>query len=132
MDSILVSIRRLLGGDEYCNHFDAELITYTNMVLSELTQLGVGPSEGFLVKDETQTWSEITDDLVLRGLIESYVTNKVKLTFDPSSSSAVIESLKQVNNELVWRISVRAEEIAKSKTNQSLGEGGISKWRRTN
>lgn len=117
MDSILVTIRRLLGGDEYCEHFDAELITYTNMVLSELAQLGVGPSEGFLVKDESQTWSEITDDLILRGFVETFVTTKVRLTFDPPSSSAVIESMKQLNSELEWRISVRAEEIAKSKNN---------------
>lgn len=112
MDSILVSIRRLLGGDEYCEHFDAELIAYTNMVISELTQLGVGPSEGFLIKDDSQTWNDITNDLVLQGFVEIYVTNKVKLNFDPPSSSAAIESLKQLNSEIQWRITVRAEEVS--------------------
>lgn len=112
MDSILVSIRRLLGGDEYCEHFDAELIAYTNMVISELTQLGVGPSEGFLIKDDSQTWNDITNDLVLQGFVETYVTNKVKLNFDPPSSSAAIESLKQLNSEIQWRITVRAEEVS--------------------
>ena len=112
MDSILVSIRRLLGGDEYCEYFDAELIVYTNMVISELTQLGVGPSEGFLIKDDSQTWNDITNDLVLQGFIETYVTNKVKLNFDPPSSSAAIESLKQLNSEIQWRITVRAEEVS--------------------
>ena len=116
MDSILVSIRRLLGGDEYCEHFDAELIVYTNMVISELTQLGVGPSEGFLIKDDSQTWNDITNDLVLQGFIETYVTNKVKLNFDPPSSSAAIESLKQLNSEIQWRITVRAEEVSQKET----------------
>ena len=46
-DSILTSVKKLLGITEECTDFDADLIMHINSVLMILTQIGVGPSEGF-------------------------------------------------------------------------------------
>ena len=62
MDSILVSIKKLLGIDEYCEHFDTDVIMHINSTLAILNQLGVGPSEGFFVTDSRQTWKDFVGD----------------------------------------------------------------------
>ena len=45
MESILTSIKKMLGIDEEYTHFDADVIMDINSVLMILTQLGVGPAE---------------------------------------------------------------------------------------
>ena len=44
MDSILTSIKKLLGITEEYEHFDQDIIMHINSVFSVLTQLGVGPA----------------------------------------------------------------------------------------
>lgn len=111
MDSILTSIKKLVGGitKEY-THFDDEIIAYINSTFFVLRQLGVGPAEGFVIKDASSTWSEyIPDDPVLREATKTYVKAKVKLQFDPPTSSAHLEALKSTINEYEWRLNVEAE-----------------------
>lgn len=109
MDSILTSIKKLLGITEEYTHFDTDLIIHINSVFATLTQLGVGPSEGFVIVDKNDNWEQFTDDNILIESVKSYVYLKVKLLFDPPTSSAVIESYKQMINEFEWRLNVAAE-----------------------
>lgn len=109
MDSILTSIKKLLGITEEYTHFDTDLIIHINSVFATLTQLGVGPSEGFTIVDNNDNWEEFTNDNVLIESVKSYIYLKVKLLFDPPTSSAVIESYKQMINEFEWRLNVAAE-----------------------
>ena len=95
MESILTSIKKLLGIEEDYVHFDADIIMHINSVLSILTQLGVGPSEGYSIKDANATWDEFITNPAKLELVKSYVYLKVKLMFDPPSSSSAIESMKQ-------------------------------------
>lgn len=46
MDSILTSVKKLLGIAEECTDFDADIIMYINMALFALVQMGVGPVKG--------------------------------------------------------------------------------------
>jgi hypothetical protein len=108
-DSILTSIKKLLGiGEEY-TQFDADLIMHINSVFSILTQLGVGPVSGFMIEDKSTTWSQYADDETKYTLVESYMYLKVKLLFDPPLSSAVIECYKEQISEYEWRLNVLAE-----------------------
>ena len=109
MDSILTSIKKLLGITEEYTHFDTDLIIHINSVFATLTQLGVGPSEGFIIIDKKDKWEQFTDDNVLIESVKSYIYLKVKLLFDPPTSSAVSESYKQMINEFEWRLNVAAE-----------------------
>lgn len=61
-DSVLTSIKKLLGIAEEYEHFDADLIMHINSVFSILTQLGVGPSKGFMIEDKSATWKDFISD----------------------------------------------------------------------
>lgn len=109
MDSILTSIKKLLGIAEEYNHFDGDLIMHINSVFSILTQLGVGPSEGFYIEDDSTTWNEFTNDVKTLNEVKSYMYLKVKSLFDPPLSSSVMESMNRSISEFEWRLNVTAE-----------------------
>ena len=111
MDSILTSIKKLLGIAEDYTQFDTDIIIHINSVLMILTQLGVGPENGFAIEDETTSWSDFIPDSTTAKIeaVKSYVYLKVRLLFDPPQSSAVIESINRLISELEWRINVTAE-----------------------
>lgn len=103
MDSILLSIKKLLGIEEQYKHFDTDIIMHINTVLGILTQLGVGPSTGYSISDETNTWDEFIEGSNLE-MIKTYVYLKVKLMFDPPLSSVTTDAIKTNISELEWRI----------------------------
>lgn len=109
MQSILTSIKKLLGIAEEYEHFDADLIMHINTSISILTQLGIGPSKGFSIKDESDTWNDFVENDPRLESIKTYIYLKVKLLFDPPLSNAVIESINRNISELEWRLNVTAE-----------------------
>ncbi len=109
MDSILISIKKLLGIAEDYNHFDPDIIIYINSAFSVLTQLGVGPEDGFRIEDASKTWSEFLYDDPRLEFVRAFIYLKVKLAFDPPLGSAVIEAINRQISELEWRINVTAE-----------------------
>ena len=111
MESILTSIKKMLGISEEYTHFDADLIMHINSVLTILTQIGVGPSEGFSIEDEVATWTDFISANSRLEFVKSYTYMKVKLLFDPPLSSAVIESTNRMTAELEWRIQVAADPV---------------------
>jgi len=119
MESILTSIKKLLGIAEEYTHFDADLIMHINSVFSILSQIGVGPPEGFSIKDKSSVWGDFVPEnskenskweLIL-NFLKSYTYMKVKLYFDPPLSSSVIESMNRIISELEWRIQVVADSV---------------------
>lgn len=109
VESILTSIKLLLGIAEDYEHFDNQIVAHINSVLMILTQLGVGPPDGFIVKDKSDTWNEFIPDGKNLELVKSYIHLKVKLLFDPPSSSVVMESTNRMINEFEWRLNAAAE-----------------------
>lgn len=109
VESILTSIKLLLGITEDYEHFDNQIVAHINSVLMILTQLGVGPPDGFIVKDKSDTWNEFIPDGKNLELVKSYIHLKVKLLFDPPSSSVVMESTNRMINEFEWRLNAAAE-----------------------
>ena len=109
MDSILTSIKKLLGITEEYQHFDDDLIMHINSVFLVLNQLGVGPREGFLIEDDSAEWSDFLEDPTKLQLVKSYMFLKVKLLFDPPLSSAVIEANNRMISEFEWRLNVAAD-----------------------
>ena len=108
-ESILTSIKKLLGLTKEYTNFDMDIMMHINSVFMILNQLGVGPANGFRIEDDTTEWSEfITEDDNLDA-VKSYIHLKVKLLFDPPLNSAVMEAMKQTINDLEWRLNVKAE-----------------------
>lgn len=110
MNSILTSIKKLLGIAEECEDFDSDIIMHINSVFMILTQMGVGPKDGFSIHDKTTTWNDfLKDDQNLEG-VKSYIHLKVKLMFDPPLSSAVTEVINKTISELEWRLYVASDK----------------------
>ena len=109
MESILTSIKKLLGVSEEYEHFDKDLIMHINSVFLNLTQLGVGPEEGFYIEDASSHWSEFIEESAQLQAVKSYMYLKVKLLFDPPLSSAVLESMNRMIAEFEWRLNVAVE-----------------------
>ena len=111
MESILTSIKKMLGIDEAYTHFDPDIIMHINSVLMILTQLGVGPEEGFVIEDDTSTWINFIPEANAAQLhaVKTYIYMKVKLMFDPPLSSAVIESMNRQIAEFEWRLNVAVD-----------------------
>lgn len=109
MDSILTSIKKLLGIDEEYTQFDSDIIMHINTAFLNLTQLGVGPAEGFLIEDDSATWGDFIGDSNQLQAVKTYVYLKVKLLFDPPLSSSVTESINRIISELEWRLNVAAD-----------------------
>lgn len=109
MDSILTSIKKLLGIAEEYEHFNPDIIMHINSAFSVLTQLGVGPIEGFYIEDASKTWSEFLHDDTRLEFVKTFIYLKVRLAFDPPSSSSVMEAIVRQINELEWRINVTVD-----------------------
>ena len=109
MDSILTSIKKMLGITEEYTHFDQELIMYINSAFTILNQLGVGPANPFFITDKNDTWDDFITDGSLEA-VKTYVYYRVKTSFDPPTSSFVLDSIKKQMDELEWRMNVIVED----------------------
>ena len=108
-DSILMTIRKLVCGDPYADHFDNDLIVHINACFSILNQLGVGPENGFVVTDETQSWSSYSDNDRILNMVKTYITLKVRVIFDPPLTSSVLEAMNKEISQLEWRLNVAVD-----------------------
>lgn len=110
MESILTSIKKLLGITEDYKQFDADIIAHINSVFADLNQMGVGPSNGFSIWDDTAIWDDFISDNVLLSQVKSYVYLRVKILFDPNSvGSSTLASYERQIAQWEWRLNVAAE-----------------------
>ena len=108
-ESILESVKHLLGPGSCDDHFDDDLIIFINGVFSQLTQLGVGPEKGFSIDGPDTFWEDYIGDDPKLEMVKTYMYIKVRLRFDPPQSSSVIQLMQQDANELEWRLNVAAD-----------------------
>lgn len=108
MESILTSVKKMLGISESYTHFDGDIIMHINSVFLILNQLGVGPSEVYLIMDKEDLWEDFISDNTLE-LVKSYMFLKVKLLFDPPTSSAAMEAANRMISEFEWRLNVAVD-----------------------
>lgn len=109
MDSILNTIKKLLGFEEEYTQFDPDIIICINTVFSILTQLGVGPKEGFSILDSSKTWNDYIEDMSKLEMIKSYIFMKVRLMFDPPQNSGLSDAFDSQIKELEWRINAQVD-----------------------
>lgn len=107
-ESILLTIKKMLGLDEAYEAFDTDVIIHINTVLMTLNQLGVGPKYGFSITGKSETWGQFTDKKNLEA-IKSYIYLKVRILFDPPSNSFTISAFEEQAREFEWRIVTQVE-----------------------
>lgn len=108
-DSILNTIKKLLGLDTDYHEFDIDVIAFINSAFFNLRQLGVGPSGGFAIADDSATWHDFTNDESLLTGVKPYIQQKVRLQFDPPSNSFVEASIRKNIEEYEWRLNIQGE-----------------------
>jgi hypothetical protein len=109
--SILTSTKKILGIAEDYTVFDLDILTHINTAFATLTQLGVGPADGFMIEDETAVWTDFdpVDDHLNFNSVKSYVFLKVKMLFDPPTTSYLLSASEKQIEELEWRLNVHRE-----------------------
>ncbi len=103
-ESILTSIKKLLGITEEYTFFDADLLMDINSVLMILHQMGVGPSEPMMIEDASATWSDFFDSKTDINAVKTYIALKVRLMFDPPQNSGHVNAINEMIKELEWRL----------------------------
>ena len=114
MDSILTSVKKLCGMGEDYTYYDEDLVMYINDVFTTLARLGVGPSKGFSISDDTAEWNDFLDEEeypLLLNKVKTYVKRKCQLQFDPPQSSAHLNALTDMIAEDEWRLVEIAESL---------------------
>lgn len=107
--SILTSTKKILGVAEDYTAFDLDIITHINTAFSTLTQLGIGPVEGFMIEDADSEWEEFIGDTSRFNMVRSYVFLKVRQLFDPPATSYLITAVEKQIEELEWRLNTNRE-----------------------
>ena len=111
-DSILTSTKKVLGIDDGYTAFDIDVIMHINTVFNTLTDLGIGPPEGFMITDKTAVWADFIGSDVNLNSVKTYIYLRVRLAFDPPATSFTINALQEQVKELEWRLNVRREGTA--------------------
>lgn len=111
-DSILDTVKKVLGIEADYTAFDPAIIMHINSVFVTLQQLGIGPVEGFFIEDDSKEWVDFLGPDPTLNNVKTYVCLRVRLIFDPPTTSFAIDSMKRQVEELEWRINVRREEVA--------------------
>jgi len=111
MESILNSTKQILGQGADDHGFDVDIVMHINSVFSILNQLGIGPVEGLFITDATTEWSAFLADDVLLNATKTYVYLRVRMLFDPPTTSYHITAMEKQIAEIEWRLNVYREGL---------------------
>lgn len=109
-NSILTSLKKLLGIEQNYMHFDTDLVIHINSIFSTLSQLGIGPKEGFFIIDKDSNWEDF-EIRVPFNMLKSYMYLRLRLLFDPPQNSFLVNSMEKQISELEWRLVVLGDMI---------------------
>lgn len=110
METILSSIKVMLGVEQSLDAFDNELLMHINAAVSELIQGGIGPQEGLLVTSDT-TWNEFSDDVKILSGAREYVYCKTRLIWDAPTNSFICDAFNKRADESYWRAYLESDEL---------------------
>lgn len=107
-ESILTTIKKMIGLTEYDTIFDPDIIVYINSAFMDLYQIGVSESP-FSISDKSSKWEDFLEDLTKIGYVKTYIFIKVRLIFDPPQTSFLLEALSRQLEQIEWRLNAQAE-----------------------
>lgn len=123
--SILDTVKKTCGlGSDY-EAFDQDILVFLNAAILDLTQNGIGPSEGFTVTDSSQTFEDFVGGFTNVGAVATYLAQKTRIAFDPPTSSYILEAINKNLAELIWRLNLEAETY-KEVDNAGFDDYGVA------
>lgn len=111
MDSILLSVKKMIGIPNDYDVFDTDIILHINTVFDGLNQMGVGPEEGFSISDSSTEWSEFLTFGKNSEMVKTYMYLKVRMLFDPPSNGTLSNVLSEQIKEYEWRLLIFADQL---------------------
>ena len=103
-ESILTSIKKLLGIADEDKSFDIDIIMHINSVLMIIMQEWHGQTS-FTISDDSATWKDFLGEANIDyEAVKTLVYLRVRLLFDPPTNSFVIQSMNETIKELEWRM----------------------------
>jgi hypothetical protein len=111
-DSILANTKKLLGLVDDYTAFDDDIIIHINSVFMILNQMGIGPENGFAIEDASATWDYFLDDDLRLSSVKSYMYLRVRMLFDPPTTSYLITAIKEQIQEIEWRLKTQREGVS--------------------
>lgn len=108
--SILTTIKKMLGLSEDDTTFDQDIVVFINTAIMGLTQIGIGPQNGYFITDKTQLWEDLTEGRSDIEAVKSFIYLKTRLLFDPPNTAYVLESTQRILTELEWRLHVQVND----------------------
>ena len=111
MDSILLSVKKMIGVPREYTVFDTDIITHINTTFDVLNQMGVGPEEGFSISDESTEWNEYLTYGQESNIVRSYMYLKVRTLFDPPTNASLFGVYEKQLQEYEWRLLIFADEL---------------------
>lgn len=121
-ESILNSIKKMIGVDKDYGAFDIDLIIAINGVFTILNQLGVGPEKEFSITGPDETWGDFFMNNTEVALAKPYIYMKTKLIFDPPNSGVLHEAMERQISEFEWRLAIQVDPAFKSNTDENPGD----------
>lgn len=113
-DSILNSVKKMVGISEDYDAFDEELKIHINNVIMTLSQLGVPVNEEAFITDSSASYADVFGNNLALGAIKEYIPLKVRMVFDSPTATNVSNALKDAIAETEWRIFMQEEVKALS------------------
>lgn len=111
-DSILDGTKKALGLEPDYDAFDSDIVMHINTTFFTLSQLGVGPENGYSIEDNTTLWTHFLGTNKNLNAVKTYIYLRVRLLFDPPATSFAIEAVTKQIQELEWRLNIEAEKGA--------------------
>lgn len=110
-DSILTSTKKNLGLAEEFTAYDPDIITHINAILSVLHDLGIGPDDGLYIDDEDATWEDLSESPAQTNQVRSWLYLRVRMLFDPPTTSFMIDAVQKQIAEFEWRLSINRDNL---------------------
>lgn len=125
-NSILISTKKILGVAAEYTVFDEDILICINSALSDLAQIGIGPKMGFMIDDDSSTWTDFIGDDPQLSSVKTFVYLRTRMLFDPPATSFAIEAMNKQIEEHIWRLSTHRESNVISTLPTRLREGVCS------
>ena len=119
-DSILNSTKKILGLEADYSAFDLDILMHINTVFTTLNQIGIGPDNGFAIEDAVTTWDDFLNGDLRLNSVKTYIYLRVRMLFDPPTTSYLISAMKEQVTELEWRLNVQRESESWTDPNPPL------------
>lgn len=121
--SILRSVKKVLGVDPDYDVFDQDIIMHINSIFSVLHQIGASPHQNFMISGPEETWEDFLQGRHNAQMVKTYIFLRVRLLFDPPTTSFAIKALEDQYKELEWRLNVMEDVFASEPPPPLIPEG---------